>query len=202
MLSDGALESLETASKTSTCDHQCRLRSRQVRNIPEASQRRGRTDMGTLGTETELVVRCQTRICTITSNFCVTAFSRPGLDLRHGGYRGSPKPPRYRGGWIGGALLAGRSHGIGGRERKVESRSDHDASLFVPGQCPLPLTPSSCRQRCPPRMKPQSMPRRRPAAVRLNHVEAPVVKRTSGSRQPGAREGAKRVGRTISAPNR
>jgi hypothetical protein len=75
--------------------------------------------MGTLGTETELVVRCQTRICTITSNFCVTAFSRPGLDLRHGGYRGSPKPPRYRG-WIGGALLAGRSHGIGGRERKVE----------------------------------------------------------------------------------
>ena len=33
------------------------------------------------------------------------------------------------------------------------------------------------------RKKPRSVPSRRPAALRLNHVEAPVVKRTSGSRQ-------------------
>jgi hypothetical protein len=65
-------------------------------------------------------VWCQTRICTMTSDFVVTAFSRPGLDLRHGSYRGSPKLPRYRG-WIEGDF-ASRSLSRGRGSREIERR--------------------------------------------------------------------------------
>jgi hypothetical protein len=65
--------------------------------------------------------RCQTRICTMTSNFFVTAFSWPGFDLRRGNYPSSPRLPKYRG-WIRGAFASRSESQVEGRKKTERSR--------------------------------------------------------------------------------
>ncbi len=136
----------------------------------------------------------------MTGHLCVTAFSRPGFDLRHGGYRGSPRLPKYRG-WIGGGFASRsrftRSGSRAEDRRKAGTRCDHNASVFCSErQCPL--TPSSYRPKMRLRKRTHAKPSSRcpsskscRGASRLNahllRVSRLVVRQRNAARPPVSR---------------
>lgn len=91
---------------------------------------------------------CEARICTMMSFSCITAFSRPGLDLRHGNYRGSPSIQGHGGHTlcIQGDFLAGKRGftRVHWHKRprscwcsltpKACSRSRHCGTMLIPGR--------------------------------------------------------------------